>query len=128
MVALLLSAAPYHWRPWERNRPPFCTDGYGCVRSSRCKATAARAVHTNGSVAADAADSQGGNNQSVHVRLCPLPSVTVRFAAINGIARVCGVAADAADSQGGNNQSVHVRYRLLLSVLPPSTVLPAHAA
>ena len=64
------------------------------------------------SVAADAADSQGGNNQSVHVRSCPLPSVTVRFAAIYTTARVCGVAADAADSQGGKNKSVvTVSYR-----------------
>jgi hypothetical protein len=42
-------------------------------------------------VAADAADSQGGKNKSVHVRSCPLPSVTVRFAAIYTTARVCGV-------------------------------------
>ena len=63
------------------------TDVYGADAGI---ATVARAVHTNASVAADAADSQGGNNQSVHVRSCPLPSVTVRFAAIYTTARVCG--------------------------------------
>ena len=42
-------------------------------------ATVARAVHTNGSVAADAADSQGGKNQSVTVCYRLLKSVKVRF-------------------------------------------------
>ena len=39
----------------EGNRPLFCTDGYGCVRSNRCNATAARAVHATFCVAANAA-------------------------------------------------------------------------